>query len=273
MIAPGNPHLAGRLAREFGQINGCAEAVDGAVFVAGAVSLAFAQNDPKSVVREAAALIHPESPYRRCLDEIIAFADAGKSFEEISCTVIERWCVENPGTNNAVANGGIIALCVWFGEGDFLKTVNLALRAADYTDADCTAAGAAAVVGALGGLKAIPQDLREALHDRIFGDKMGDLPLPLVDESISAHGQRTAAFGEKMLLAHGAHLDGDTLVVPRETPQPLPLERFTLADLTRYWRPEWTLERAGFGATVGGRGGYPGGYPGGTWLADGVLTT
>jgi hypothetical protein len=29
------------------------------------------------------------------------------------------------------------------------------------------------------------------------------------------------------------------------------------------------LERAGFGATIGGRGG----YPGGTWLQDGVLTT
>ena len=75
--------------------------------------------------------------------------------------------------------------------------------------------------------------------------------------------------GEKMLLKHGARLDGDTLIIERVASQPLPLERFTLADLTRYWAPEWTLDRAGFGATIGGRGG----YPGGTWLADGVLTT
>ena len=33
-----------------------------------------------------------------------------------------------------------------FGEGDFLKTVNLAFAAADYTDADCNAATAGAVV-------------------------------------------------------------------------------------------------------------------------------
>jgi hypothetical protein len=269
LLAPGQPNLAGRLAREFGHINGYAEAVDGAVFVAGAVSLAFVENDPRKIVREAATLIHPESPYRRCLDEIIALADAGRSFEEIERTVIERWAAEYPGTNNAVANGGIIALCLWFGEGDFLKTVNLACRVSDFTDADCNAAGAAAVLGAMHGLKAIPQNLIEPLHDRIFGDQMGDLPLPPVDESISALAQRTAAFGEKMLLAHGARVEGEMLVIAREAAQTQALERFTLADFTRYWQPEWTLARAGFGATIGGKGG----YPGGTWLADGVLTT
>jgi len=233
------------------------------------VSQAFVENDPRTIVRQAAALIHAESPDRKCLDEIIALADAGKSFEDIEHIVIERWTAEYPGTNNAVANGGIVALCVWFGEGDFLRTVNLACRVTDYTDADCNAAGAAAVVGVMHGLRAIPKQLLDPLHDRVIGDTLGDVPLPPVDESISALGRRTAAIGERLLLVHGAQLDGDTLIIEREAPQPLPLERFTLADLTRYWAPEWTLDRAGFGATIGGRGG----YPGGTWLADGVLTT
>lgn len=269
LIAPGRPNLAAQLAREFGHINGYAEAVDGAVFVAGAVSLAFVEKDPKTIVREAAKLIHPESPYRQCLDEIIALGDAGKSFEDIERKVIERWAAEYPGTNNAVANGGIIALCLWFGEGDFLKTVNLACRVSDFTDADCNAAGAAAVIGAMHGMKAIPQNLIAPLNDRIFGDKMGDLPLPPVDETISALARRTAAMGEKMLLAHGVSVDGEALVISHEAAQTQPLERFTLADFTRHWQPEWTLERAGFGATIGGRLG----YPGGTWLVDGVLTT
>lgn len=269
LLAPGRPNLAAQLAREFGHINGYAEAVDGAVFAAGMVSLAFVERDPRAIVREAAVLIHKESPYRRCLDEIIALADAGGSFEEIARIVIDRWAAEYPGTNNAVANGGVIALCVWFGESDFLKTVNLACRVADFTDADCNAAGAAAVVGAMHGRKAIPQNLLDPLHDRVKGDKMGGLSLPPVDESISALGQRTAAFGEKMLLAHGATLSGDTLVIAREAVTTQPLERFALADLMRYWQPEWTLEHAGFGATSGGMDG----YPGGTWLSEGVLTT
>ena len=269
LLAPGRPDLAARLARELGHINGYAEAVDGATFIAGMVSLAFVENNPQAIVHHAATLVHPESPYRQCLDQIIALADRGKSFVEIEHEVVERWTAEYPGTNNAVANGGIVALCVWFGEGDFLKTVNLACRATDYADADCNAANAAAVIGAMQGLQAIPKHLLDPLHDRILGDKLGDVVLPHVDETISALGRRTAAIGQKFLLQHGARVEGDTLIIDRVPLQPLPLERFTLGDLTRYWAPEWQLEHAGFGATIGGRGG----YPGGTWLDGDVLTT
>ena len=45
LLAPGDVNLAGRLARTYGRINGHAEAVDGAVFVAGMVSLAFRTTD------------------------------------------------------------------------------------------------------------------------------------------------------------------------------------------------------------------------------------
>lgn len=159
LVVPGKPNLAAELAREFGHINGYSESVEDAVFIAGAVSLAFVETDPKTIVREAAKHIHTESPYLRCLDKIIAIADAGKSFEEIERGPIERMAAEYPGTNNVVANGGIIALCLWFGEGDFLKTVNLACRVSDKTDADCNAAGAAAVIGAMHGMKAIPINL------------------------------------------------------------------------------------------------------------------
>ncbi len=269
LLAPGKPNLAAKLAREFGHINGYAEGVDAAVFVAGMVSLGFVETDPRVIVRKAAVLVHPDSPYRRCIDEIVASADAGKSFEEIVHIVIDRWALEYPGTNNAVPNGGIIALSVWFGEGDFLKTVNLAVRAADFLDADCNAAGAAAVVGVMKGLRSIPKNLLDPLHDRIQGDKLGDVQIPAVDELISALGKRTAAMGEKILMAQGIQLEGETLVIPSEAIQTQPSERFQLADLTKWWAPEWTLERAGFGSTSGGMAG----YPGGTWLNGDILTT
>lgn len=125
VLAPGMPNLAGRLARKFGHINGYAEAVDGAVFMAGMVSLGFVEKDTREVVKKAASLIHPSSPYRKCLDQVIASAEGGKSFEEVVAEVEDRWHIEYPATNNAVANGGIVASCLWFGKGDFLATVNL----------------------------------------------------------------------------------------------------------------------------------------------------
>lgn len=67
MVAPGMPNLAAKLARQYGHVNGYAEGVDGAVFMAGMVSLAFVEKDPREIVRKAAQLIHPSSPYRQCL--------------------------------------------------------------------------------------------------------------------------------------------------------------------------------------------------------------
>jgi hypothetical protein len=258
-LAPGMPNAAGRLARRFGHVNGYAEAVDGAVFMAGMVSLGFVERDPRDVVKKAARLIHPSSPYRRCLDQVIALAERGKTFEEVVGGVEDRWHIEYPATNNAVANGGIVAACLWFGKGDFLATVNLAAGAADFTDADCNAANAAAVIAARHGMHALPNNLVLPLGDRIAGDGMGPVKLtPRVDEKITDLARRTAAVGEKILKRNGATIDDREIVVCVEDPATQPAELFKPADLTKYWNPDWTLERAGFGGAGGGLGGIRG---------------
>ena len=66
------------------------------MFVAGMVSLGFLETDPRFIVRKAATLIHPDSPYRQCLDQVIAMASAGKPFEEVVAAVEDRWHLEYP---------------------------------------------------------------------------------------------------------------------------------------------------------------------------------
>ena len=58
-----------------------------------------------------------------------------------------------------------------------MKTVNLAAHAADFSDADCNAANAASVVGAMHGMTCLPKDLVDQLGDRIVGGKMGPVAL------------------------------------------------------------------------------------------------
>jgi hypothetical protein len=258
-LAPGLVNEAARMAREYGHVNGYAEGTDGAVFMAAMVSLAFAESDTREIVRTAAHLLHPSSPYRQCLDLVIALAGAGKSFEEIAAAVEDRWHVEYPATNNAVSNGGLVAAALWFGEGDFFKTMNLCARAADFTDADCNAANAAAVLGAMHGMKCLPAHLVKQLGDRIKGEKMGPVMLtPPVDERISDLARRTVAIGEKILLARGAKLQGSTFLIAPQAPMTQPAERFKLADLMQYWNADWQLERAGFGGAGGGMAGIRG---------------
>jgi hypothetical protein len=184
-VAPGLPNLAGGIARRLGHIHGYAEGADGGVFIAGMVSLAFAQSDVHEVIRQAATLIHPSSPYRACLDTIIRMGDGNATFDETCQAVSERWHPVYPATNNAVANGGFTAIGLWFGQGDFLKTMNLICRAADFTDADCNAANAGAVLGAMHGTRSLPPDLLRQVNDRIRGPSMGPVTFPRpVDERV-----------------------------------------------------------------------------------------
>jgi len=269
-LSPGMPNVAGELARRLGHINGYAEGTDGAVFVSGMISIAFAERDPHTVVRKAATLIHPDSPYRKCLDLVIAMADAGSGPEEIFRAIDERWGIEYPATNNAVVNGGFVATAVWFGEGDFQKTLQLAVHAADFADTDCNAANAESVVAAMWGMKALPAAQVSELHDRIKGNAMGPLRLtPPVDESITELARRTADLGIANVVAHGAANEGGTLRIEIQEPETQPAELFKLADIVRYWNPQWTLERAGFG---GGGGGMPG-IRGITYLDGEALST
>jgi hypothetical protein len=269
-LNPGMPNAAAQMARQLGHINGYAEGTDGAVFVSGMISLAFVEADPHAIVRKAATLIHPDSPYRKCVDMIIAMADAGRSPDQIFRAIDERWGIEYPATNNAVVNGGFVALSVWFGGGDFQKTLQLAVHAADFADTDCNAANSESVVAAMHGMKALPPEPVAELRDRIFGKEMGPLKLtPPVDESITELAKRTEKLGLAILVAHGAVDDGSTLRISVQQPETQPAELFSLADLMRYWNPDWTLERAGFG---GAGGGMPG-IRGITYLDGEVLAT
>jgi hypothetical protein len=251
-LNPGMPNAAA-MARRLGHINGYAEGTDGAVFVAGMISMGFVEKDTHEIVRKAASLIAPLSPYRQCLNTVISMAESGKPPEEIFRAIDERWGIEYPATNNAVLNGGIVATSVWFGNGDFRRTVNLAFQGVDFSDTDCNAANAGSVVGAMHGMSALPAQEVAAFHDRIRGDVMGPLKLtPPLDESISRLAERTAAVGEKILLSHGARVAGNNLVIPIERPKTLDPEIFKLADFMKIWNPGWKLERAGYGGAGGG---------------------
>jgi hypothetical protein len=264
------PNLAAKPAREYGHVNGYAEGTDGAVFMAAMVSLAFTETDSRQIVKKAASLIHPRSPYRQGLDLVIQMAESGARPEEVENAVEDRWHIEYPATNNAVANGGLTAIAVWFGEGDFLQTVNHAFRAADFTDADCNAANAGAVVGAMKGMKGLPASLIERLGDRIQGTQMGGVTLtPPVDESLTELARRTAAIGHQFISANGGKAGGGSIMVAVQKPATQPAELFQLGDLMKYWNQDWKLLRAG----VGGAGGGMRGLRGNTYLDGDVLAT
>ena len=249
LVAPGMPNAAARLGREMGHVQGYAEAADGSAFVAGMLSLAFCERDTKQIVRRAARLIDPRSPFRQALDHAIGGAERGLTVHDIAAEIQNRWGADYQTTNSAVINGALTALAVWFGDGDFGRTVNIAVQAGDFTDADCNAATAAAVVGAMRGSEALPQILVAQLNDRVSGEELAGIRIaPPLEESLSGLARRTAAVGEKFILANGGSTHGQMFRIQAQTPVALPAEVFRVSDLVSFWNPAWELAGAGLGS-------------------------
>lgn len=271
MVAPGLPNVAAQLSSDLGHINSYAEGTDGGVMVSTMISIAFFEKDPKKVVRLARQVLHPETPHRKCLDMIVSMADAGKSAREIFDAVEDEWHAVYPATNNSVSNMGLAATAVYFGEGDFLKSLNLAFSGGDFTDADCNGAVAGAVVAAMHGMKALPVHLVKPIQNRIKGEYLGPLKItPAVDVTISQLTEETVLVGEQLLAKNGAKRsrDGFVISVPSEV-KTRPAEVFHPNAFVRFWNPDWKLERAGFGAPGGGHRG----IRGGTFVDEDVLST
>jgi ADP-ribosylglycohydrolase len=262
MISPGMVNLAGAVARKYSHVNGYAEGSDGAVFVAACISEAFFESNPVKIVRQAAQLIDPRSNYRKAIDFVLEGVEQKKPWKQIAAESEARWRPDYPQLNNSVANGALVALGVLFGDGDYLKSMNVVTQTGDYTDADCNAANVSSVVGAMRGSKALPASLTEQFHDRIHGDHMGPLKFGrMIDEKISGLADRIAVIGEKNLLASGARREGDKLLIPRQKVETQPLEYFDINDYGALWNPDWKLS----GAARGGEGA--------TYLLGDILVT
>jgi hypothetical protein len=253
MISPGMVNLAGAIARKYSHVTGYAEGSDGAVFVAACISEAFFETHAEQIVSQAAELIDPRSNYRQPIDFVLAANKRGEAWQKIAAESEARWRPDYPQLNNSVANGALVALGILFGDGDYLKSMNIITHAGDYTDADCNAANVGSVIGAMRGFRAIPPQFVEPLHNRIYGDHMGPLKLGrTIDEPIDGLARRVADIGEKNLLANGGRLENDMLYIPWQTVKSQALEYFDINEYGRLWNPDWQLEgasRGGFGAT------------------------
>ncbi|MHB8655910.1 MAG: ADP-ribosylglycohydrolase family protein [Terriglobia bacterium] len=249
MLTGGMVNLAGKLARYYTHINGYAESCDGAVFVASCTSEAFFEKDPERIVRQAARLISPQSNYRQALDQVLEGYASREDWRALASRIEARWRPDYPQLNNSVANGALCALALLYGQGDWLKSVNIITSVDDFTDADCNADVVGSVLANIHGAQVIPSGIVTTLNDRIYGTSMGPLQLNrVIDERITDFAKRIAAMGRKILLAHGAREEAGDLLIPRQEAEEQPVEWFDINDYGKLWNPAWRLFHASRGS-------------------------
>lgn len=145
MVAPGDPLEAARLAWIDGEISHYNNGIIGEVFNAVMTSLAFVENDIRKIVENTINMLPKKSQYYDVVKFALNTCKEVKTAEEAFIICEEKYKTYN--LVHAYPNAAIEVIALWFGEGDYDKTICLTGMAG--LDVDCNAAQVGNIVGIL----------------------------------------------------------------------------------------------------------------------------
>ena len=167
LISPGDPDQAARLARTAASVSHDGEGLHGAAFMAAAIAAAFEAGTIGDVIAEGLARIPADSLYRSVFDAVHGFYLAHPEDWRLCLEMLQReWGYDRyPGACHIIPNAGVCALALWYGGGDFARTIEIATMCS--WDTDCNAGNVGTILGVFGGPDSIPWHYREPVNDEI----------------------------------------------------------------------------------------------------------
>lgn len=156
-VQPGDPRAAAKMALTDAVLSHTANGIYGAMWSAALNAEALVSTEPIEALRAALTVVPPRSRLYTSQAELLRMAERGATGE-----TVQRWIDSELGHYNwvhTVNNAAIIAAALLWGEGDFVRSIALAVGAG--RDTDSTAATVGSVFGALHGVDAIPGRLVE----------------------------------------------------------------------------------------------------------------
>ncbi len=164
-LAPGFPNVAIHYAIMDACIDhGVSEGTVAEIFTACLESLAFFETDVRTVIEKALSRIPENSRIAQDVRLVMAEYDKGTPYREVRQMIVEH--DKDLGWFQAPANIAYTVIGLLYGEGDFKQSLICAINCGD--DTDCTGATCGAVLGIMKGYKAIPDELKEYIGDRII---------------------------------------------------------------------------------------------------------
>jgi ADP-ribosylglycohydrolase len=163
MVAPGDPEKAARYAFMDAVVSHHNNGVLGEIFNAVMVSLAYVENDVRKIVRMGIDMIPADSEYRAVIDFALAACERCDTWEPAWRACEERFKTYN--WIHAYPNAAAEVIALWFGEGDFDRTVNICTM--EGYDVDCNAAQIATIIGIIGKEKAVAPKWKEPIGDTL----------------------------------------------------------------------------------------------------------
>ena len=163
--APGDPHLAARMAYRDACNSQVRNGIYSAIFFSVLMASAFVQGDALQALRTAEQYVPPKSRFAEMLALVESECAKHTSWEEVNDEIYSRYRQETRIVNHSLPNAAIVVMALLKGEGDFSKTIGISVMAG--LDTDCNGATAGSTMGCALGTTGIPARWTDPFNDRI----------------------------------------------------------------------------------------------------------
>ncbi len=181
--APGDPYAAAKMAHRDASNSQTRNGIYSAIFFSVLMASALADGDIAQALQTAERYVPPRSRFGEMLRLTKADCTAHESWEDVNAAIYGRYASETRIVNHSLPNAAIVVMALLKGEGDFSRTIGIAVMAG--LDTDCNGATAGSIMGCALGTRGIPTHWTDPFHDRIRTHLKG-----LAELSISEMAQR-----------------------------------------------------------------------------------
>jgi ADP-ribosylglycohydrolase len=162
-VSPGDPAQAAALGHADAALSHTANGIYGEMWAAGLIAACFTAPDMRTALDAAAAVIPPRSRLMEALRHLDELHGRGLDWETACVRLRQRY--GHYSFVHTINNAAVVAAALLWGEGDFTRTIGLAVQGG--WDTDCNGATAGSAFGAMHGRAALPARWVDPLSDRI----------------------------------------------------------------------------------------------------------
>ena len=196
LVFPGNYKKAAEYAKMAASVGHDGNGIYGAVFVTALISMAFSQTDIPLMIEKALELIPSNSEYTRVVKAVRDFYLSNSNTETDDWRACRDFLTSDfgydkyPGVCHIIPNSGVIALALYYGKGDFARTIEIATMSG--WDTDCNAGNVGTILGVMAYKEGIPERYSEPINDfhaaSSISGALNILDLPTVSKELAIFG-------------------------------------------------------------------------------------